>query len=324
MQSLHGSEFVQHGGWHEDHGCPRSPAGRSFRQNPLDRLTSLLTGPKSRSLKSAPTKGSSVRAKSSLARSRWCAASRRDTRRGDQGHGPARHRRDLEQALLYHLAAPRWPRRLGWIAAAAAPSAGAIHGAAAMAGIDIALWDIAGKALEPADVSAPRAARRQTLHLRGRRIYAEGESKFACVEELASFVQTVSRGEAQDRRASVSKPSSSASRCTRGDRAGRLCDARPQRALRLERCIGFAEPWSRSKHLLARGAAALVFAAGRFVPPRRRHRIPLAHGEREWHRYTVRDFIDSGAIRYVQFDCTRYGGFTEALRIGEYAAQRSR
>ena len=30
--------------------------------------------------------------------------------------------------------------------------------------------------------------------------------------------------------------------------------------------------------------------------------IPLAHGEREWHRYTVRDFIDSGAIRYVQFD----------------------
>ena len=33
--------------------------------------------------------------------------------------------------------------------------------------------------------------------------------------------------------------------------------------------------------------------------------IPLAHGEREWHRYTVRDFIDSGAIRFVQFDSTR-------------------
>ena len=30
--------------------------------------------------------------------------------------------------------------------------------------------------------------------------------------------------------------------------------------------------------------------------------IPLAHGEREWHRYTVRDFIDCGAIRFVQFD----------------------
>jgi L-alanine-DL-glutamate epimerase-like enolase superfamily enzyme len=29
--------------------------------------------------------------------------------------------------------------------------------------------------------------------------------------------------------------------------------------------------------------------------------IPLAHGDREWHRYTVRDFINAGAIRYVQF-----------------------
>lgn len=49
--------------------------------------------------------------------------------------------------------------------------------------------------------------------------------------------------------------------------------------------------------------------------------IPLAHGEREWHRYTVRDYVDSGAIRYVQFDGTRFSGFTEALRVAEYAAQ---
>jgi L-alanine-DL-glutamate epimerase-like enolase superfamily enzyme len=50
--------------------------------------------------------------------------------------------------------------------------------------------------------------------------------------------------------------------------------------------------------------------------------IPLAHGEREWHRYTVRDFIDSGAIRYVQFDSTRHAGFTESLRIAHYAEQK--
>ena len=49
--------------------------------------------------------------------------------------------------------------------------------------------------------------------------------------------------------------------------------------------------------------------------------IPLAHGEREWHRYTVRDFVDSGAIRYVQFDSTRHAGFTESLRIAHYAEQ---
>jgi D-galactarolactone cycloisomerase len=49
--------------------------------------------------------------------------------------------------------------------------------------------------------------------------------------------------------------------------------------------------------------------------------IPLAHGEREWHRFTIRDFITSGAIRYVQFDATRHAGFTEALRIAYLAEQ---
>ena len=41
--------------------------------------------------------------------------------------------------------------------------------------------------------------------------------------------------------------------------------------------------------------------------------IPLAHGERELTRFTVRDFIVDGGIRYVQFDATRAAGFTEAL-----------
>ena len=49
--------------------------------------------------------------------------------------------------------------------------------------------------------------------------------------------------------------------------------------------------------------------------------IPLAHGERELTRFTVRDFIVQGGIRYVQFDATRAGGFTEALRIGQLAEQ---
>jgi len=49
--------------------------------------------------------------------------------------------------------------------------------------------------------------------------------------------------------------------------------------------------------------------------------IPLAHGERELTRFTTRDFIASGAIRYVQFDATRYAGFTEALRVAHLADQ---
>src|SRR5260370_42206924 len=49
--------------------------------------------------------------------------------------------------------------------------------------------------------------------------------------------------------------------------------------------------------------------------------IPLAHGERELTRFTVRDFIVEGGIRYVQFDATRAAGFTEALRIAHLAEQ---
>ena len=51
--------------------------------------------------------------------------------------------------------------------------------------------------------------------------------------------------------------------------------------------------------------------------------IPLAHGEREWHRFAMREFIDSGALRYVQFDSARFGGITEGLRVGIYAEQKS-
>jgi L-alanine-DL-glutamate epimerase-like enolase superfamily enzyme len=49
--------------------------------------------------------------------------------------------------------------------------------------------------------------------------------------------------------------------------------------------------------------------------------IPLAHGEREITRFTTRDFITSGAIRYVQFDSTRAAGFSEALRVAHLADQ---
>ena len=45
------------------------------------------------------------------------------------------------------------------------------------------------------------------------------------------------------------------------------------------------------------------------------------HGESELRLASpaVRDLIDLGKIRYVQFDCTRAGGITEGLRIGAYA-----
>jgi L-alanine-DL-glutamate epimerase-like enolase superfamily enzyme len=49
-------------------------------------------------------------------------------------------------------------------------------------------------------------------------------------------------------------------------------------------------------------------------------RIPLASGERELHRFGCRDLIDHTPVRYLQFDCTRAGGITEWLRVAAYAS----
>jgi L-alanine-DL-glutamate epimerase-like enolase superfamily enzyme len=48
--------------------------------------------------------------------------------------------------------------------------------------------------------------------------------------------------------------------------------------------------------------------------------IPLASGERELHRFACRDLVDNTPIRYLQFDCTRAGGVTEWLKVAAYAA----
>jgi L-alanine-DL-glutamate epimerase-like enolase superfamily enzyme len=48
--------------------------------------------------------------------------------------------------------------------------------------------------------------------------------------------------------------------------------------------------------------------------------IPIASGERELHLQGCRDLIDHAGIRFMQFDCTRAGGITEWLRVASYAA----
>jgi L-alanine-DL-glutamate epimerase-like enolase superfamily enzyme len=70
----------------------------------------------------------------------------------------------------------------------------------------------------------------------------------------------------------------------------------------------FEEPvaWFDSVFGLARVAAATS--------------VPLASGERELHRFGCRDLIDHAGIRYLQFDCTRAGGITEWLKAAAYAS----
>lgn len=47
--------------------------------------------------------------------------------------------------------------------------------------------------------------------------------------------------------------------------------------------------------------------------------VALASGESEQHSWACRDLIDFGAVRYMEFDATRSGGVTEWLRVAAYA-----
>lgn len=46
--------------------------------------------------------------------------------------------------------------------------------------------------------------------------------------------------------------------------------------------------------------------------------VPIASGESELSSWACRDLIDLGGVRYMQFDATKRGGITEWLRIASY------
>jgi len=47
--------------------------------------------------------------------------------------------------------------------------------------------------------------------------------------------------------------------------------------------------------------------------------VALASGESEMHAWACRDLIDLGGVRYMEFDASRSGGVTEWLRVAAYA-----
>jgi D-galactarolactone cycloisomerase len=194
---------------------------------------------------------------------------------------------------------------------------------AAMAGIDIALWDIKGKAVGKPVFRLLGGTRTDVFTYAVGGFYVEGASPFACADELAGFVAKGFRAVKLKTGAlpmDIELERVAAVRTAIGSAVPLMLDMNAP--YDLQTCTRFGkavapydifwleEPlhWYLQPADFARLAAAVT--------------IPLAHGEREWHRYTVRDYIDSGAIRFVQFDATRSGGFTEALRIAHYAAQK--
>jgi D-galactarolactone cycloisomerase len=192
---------------------------------------------------------------------------------------------------------------------------------AAIAGIDIALWDLKGKA---AGVPVYRllGGENRPLHTYATGGYYRGASDEEYGAELARFVELGYRavklkcgaGSAEREAARIATV-----RRAIGDAPDLLLDMNAP--YDLPECIEFARRVEPSNIFWLEEPLHWYLQPADFARLAAATPIPLAHGERELTRFQVRDFITIGKITYVQFDATRAAGFTEALRIAHLAEQ---
>ena len=189
---------------------------------------------------------------------------------------------------------------------------------AAIGGIDIALWDMKGKAVGLPVFRLLGGTRTEIFTYSTGGYYREGEPLERCADEFARFV-------ADGYRAVKLKTGA----LSLADEVTRIRIVReaigPGVKLMLDMnapydvagCIRFAEAVAPYDILWLEEPLHWYLQPADYVRLAAASPIPLAHGEREWHRYTVRDFIDSGAIRFVQFD------FDACGRLHRVAADRA-
>ncbi len=190
---------------------------------------------------------------------------------------------------------------------------------AAIAGVDIALWDIKGKAVGLPVWKLLGAQNRPVFAYGSGGYYEEGESPLKVVEEMAGYAELGYRAVKM--------------KCGGLDVAGDL-----QRISKVREAIGDADLMidANAAYTLEQATEAIRAFADYdifwFEEPLHwydsvrglarlatRTHVALASGEGELHRWGIRDLVDLGGIRYMQFDCTRGGGVTEFLRVAAYA-----
>ena len=191
---------------------------------------------------------------------------------------------------------------------------------AALAGIDLALWDLKGKAFKLPMWRLLGGDRREVAAYASGGYYEEGRSPLAVIDEMAGYAAqgytaVKMKCGGADIEGDIARISGV--RKAIGDKAQLMIDANGAYTLAYaERAIKAFEPydifWFEEPlqwHDATRGLGRLAACT----------RVPLASGESEIHSNIVRDQIDLGSIRFVQWDCTRAGGLTEGLRIAAYA-----
>ena len=193
---------------------------------------------------------------------------------------------------------------------------------AAIAGIDIALWDIKGKRAGMPVYQLLGGSARPIFSYATGGYYHEGASDGDYARELAGFVgrgyravklKTGAEGVAEE------AGRVHAVRRAIGEDISLMLDMNAP--YDLATCIAFARAVETANIFWLEEPLHWYLQPSDFVRLAQATPIPLAHGERELTRFTVRDFVASGAIRYVQFDATRAAGFTEALRVAQFAEQ---
>jgi D-galactarolactone cycloisomerase len=193
---------------------------------------------------------------------------------------------------------------------------------AAIAGIDIALWDIKGKAAGIPVYRLLGGEKRPIFTYATGGYYRPGAPHYAYATELADFVAGGYRAvklKTGAERVSEEAERIRAVRAAIGKETLLMLDMNA--AYDIDECVAFARAVEPYDVFWLEEPLHWYLLPADFVRLAAATSIPLAHGERELTRFTVRDFIASGAIRYVQFDATRHAGFTEALRIAQLAEQ---
>ena len=210
---------------------------------------------------------------------------------------------DLPSPLARHL---RWPFM------------------AAMAGIDIALWDIKAKSVDLPVFRLMGGSRTDVFTYAVGGMYRKDGTPSDYAHELAEFarvgfkcVKLKSGGLSLDNEIERIR----AVRDAIGTDVQLALDVNA--AYDVEECIEYANTAAEFDIAWLEEPLHWYLQPADYVRLARSCPIPLAHGEREWHRFAARDFIDSGALRYIQFDSARFGGITEGLRVGIYAEQKN-
>ena len=221
-------------------------------------------------------------------------------------------------AIWDQLLAMTSPRpNLGGLSRAARPQI-----MAAIGGIDMALWDIEGKVANLPVFRLLGAENKPVFTYATGGYYKEGGKITACADELAGFVK--------DGFKAVKLKVGGATMAEEVERVKATRAAiGPDIVLKLDlnaaydlpACIEFAKAVESSNIFWLEEPLHWYLQPADFAKLARATPIPLAHGEREMTRFTARDFMTIGCVRYMMFDATRYAGFTESLRVAHMADQ---